>query len=115
MWIESQGCEPASLETVLRKSKVVFVVAGVTSENQGFLGAHEFSMMPEGAALVLVSRAGVVDFDAMLEWFPVAFHEPYYASYLREDFDRLFAPGFKPLGASPAYFSKVLSYRREVL
>jgi ubiquinone/menaquinone biosynthesis C-methylase UbiE len=55
------------------------------------------------------------DYDAMLEWFPVAFHEPYYASYLREDFDRLFAPSFKPLGASPAYFSKVLSYRREVL
>jgi ubiquinone/menaquinone biosynthesis C-methylase UbiE len=55
------------------------------------------------------------DYDAMLEWFPVAFHEPYYASYLREDFDRLFAPGFKPLGASSAYFSKVLSYRRKVL
>jgi ubiquinone/menaquinone biosynthesis C-methylase UbiE len=54
------------------------------------------------------------DYDATLEWFPVAFHEPYYASYLREDFNRLFAPGFKPLGASPAYFSKVLSYRREV-
>jgi phosphoglycerate dehydrogenase-like enzyme len=68
MWIESTGCEPASLETVLRKSKVVFVVAGVTSENQGFLGAEEFSMMPEGAALVLVSRAGVVDFDAMLDF-----------------------------------------------
>jgi len=55
------------------------------------------------------------DYDATLEWFPVAFHEPYYASYLREDIDRLFEPGFKPLGASPAYFSKVLSYRREVL
>ena len=68
MWIESQGCEAASLETVLRKSKVVFVVAGVTSENQGFLGANEFSMMPESAALVLVSRAGVVDFDAMLDF-----------------------------------------------
>ncbi|MEJ0004214.1 MAG: hydroxyacid dehydrogenase [Pararobbsia sp.] len=68
MWLESQGCEPASLETVLRHSQVVFVVAGVTSENQGFLGAHEFSMMREGAALVLVSRAGVVDFDAMLDF-----------------------------------------------
>jgi ubiquinone/menaquinone biosynthesis C-methylase UbiE len=55
------------------------------------------------------------DYDATLEWFPVAFHEPYYASYLREDLDRLFGTGFKPLGASPAYFSKVLSYRREVL
>ncbi|CAM2156143.1 Formate dehydrogenase, mitochondrial [Pararobbsia alpina] len=68
MWLESIGCEPASLETVLRESQVVFVVAGVTSENQGFLGADEFSMMREGAALVLVSRAGVVDFEAMMDF-----------------------------------------------
>jgi ubiquinone/menaquinone biosynthesis C-methylase UbiE len=55
------------------------------------------------------------DYDAMLDWFPVAFHEPYYASYLREDISRLLGPGFRPLGASPAYFSKVLSYSRKVL
>ena len=52
------------------------------------------------------------DYDAMLEWFPVAFHEPYYASYLREDLDRLFGPGFSPVHQAPAYVSKVLSYRR---
>jgi ubiquinone/menaquinone biosynthesis C-methylase UbiE len=53
------------------------------------------------------------DYDGSLEWFPLAFHEPYYASYLREDFDRLFALGLSPAGRTPAYFSKVLSYRRE--
>jgi ubiquinone/menaquinone biosynthesis C-methylase UbiE len=52
------------------------------------------------------------DYDAMLDWFPVAFHEPYYASYLREDLNRLFGPGLQAIGATPAYFSKVLSYRR---
>jgi ubiquinone/menaquinone biosynthesis C-methylase UbiE len=53
------------------------------------------------------------DYDAMLELFPLAFHEPYYASYLREDLDRLWSPGFT-LGAQLlAYFSKVLSYRRD--
>ncbi len=36
------------------------------------------------------------DYDAMLDYFPVAFHEPYYASYLREDLDRLWSPGFTP-------------------
>jgi ubiquinone/menaquinone biosynthesis C-methylase UbiE len=51
------------------------------------------------------------DYDAMLDWFPVAFHEPYYASYLREDLDRLFGPGFSRKAQIPAYFSKVLSYR----
>ncbi len=52
------------------------------------------------------------DYDAMLDYFPAAFHEPYYASYLREDLDRLISPGFTPAEHVPAYFSKVLSYRR---
>jgi ubiquinone/menaquinone biosynthesis C-methylase UbiE len=52
------------------------------------------------------------DYDAMLDWFPVAFHEPYYASYLREDLGRLFGPELQPLGGAPAYLSKVQSYRR---
>ena len=52
------------------------------------------------------------DYDTMLDYFPVAFHEPYYASYLREDLDRLWSPGFTPDQRVPAYFSKVLSYRR---
>ena len=52
------------------------------------------------------------DYDAMLDCFPIAFHEPYYASYLREDLDRLWSPGFTPDQRVPAYFSKVLSYRR---
>jgi ubiquinone/menaquinone biosynthesis C-methylase UbiE len=52
------------------------------------------------------------DYDAMLDWFPAAFHEPYYASYLREDLGRLFGPGFVPDLQIPAYFSKVLSFRR---
>jgi ubiquinone/menaquinone biosynthesis C-methylase UbiE len=53
------------------------------------------------------------DYDATLELFPVAFHEPYYASYLRENLDRLWSPGFTPGERLPAYFSKVLAYRRD--
>ncbi|MBV8507750.1 MAG: class I SAM-dependent methyltransferase [Alphaproteobacteria bacterium] len=52
------------------------------------------------------------DYDGTLELFPVAFHEPYYESYLREDLDRLWSPGFTPGERIPAYFSKVVSYRR---
>ena len=54
------------------------------------------------------------DYDTMLDYFPVAFHEPYYASYLREDLERMWSPGFTPGQRVPAYFSKVLSYRREL-
>ena len=53
------------------------------------------------------------DYDSMLEYFPAAFHEPYYASYLKEDLDRLWRPGFAAGERVPAYFSKVLTWRRE--
>ena len=67
-YLRMLGCETASLDEVFRLSRVIFVVAGVTSENQGFLGSHQFSQMQPGAALVLVSRTAVVDFDAMVDF-----------------------------------------------
>jgi phosphoglycerate dehydrogenase-like enzyme len=67
-YIQTMGCDPASLEEVLRRSRLVIVVAGVTSQNQGFLGEKQFAMMQKGSGVVLVSRAAVVDFDAMLDF-----------------------------------------------
>ena len=67
-YVRALGCEVASLDKVLKRSRLVFVVAGVTSENQGFLGAKQFGLMQRGAALVLVSRAAIVDFDALLDF-----------------------------------------------
>lgn len=65
--IAEAGAEPAPLDRVLRDSDVVFVVAGVTSENRGFLDAAAFASMREGAAFILLSRADVVDFAALLD------------------------------------------------
>ncbi|MFZ2005842.1 MAG: class I SAM-dependent methyltransferase [Stellaceae bacterium] len=72
-------------------------------------------LKPEGKLVYIDSlqTGDEPDYDAMLDWFPVAFHEPYYASYLKEDLARLFGPGLQPIGATPAYLSKVSSYRRE--
>ena len=67
-YVRALGCEAASLDEVFRRSRLVFIVAGVTSQNQGFLGAQQFAAMQRGSALVLVSRAAVVDFDAMLDF-----------------------------------------------
>lgn len=61
------GAESSTLETVLQDSDVVFVMAGVTSENKGFLGAEAFASMRKGAAFILLSRADVVDFDALVD------------------------------------------------
>jgi len=71
-------------------------------------------LKPSGMLIFVDSlqTGDVPDYDAMLDYFPVAFHEPYYASYLREDLDRLWSPGFEAGERSPAYFSKVVSYRR---
>lgn len=51
---------------MLSISDFVFVVAAVTSENEGFLAAEAFAKMRPGAAFILLSRAGVVDFDALI-------------------------------------------------
>lgn len=64
--LRDHGVEPASLETVLAESDFVFVVAAVTSENQGFLDARAFATMRAGAAFILLSRASVVDFDDLM-------------------------------------------------
>ncbi len=60
-------CAPAPLDDLLSTSRVVFVFAGVTSENQAMIGAREFALMREGTAFLLMSRAAVVDFTAMLD------------------------------------------------
>ena len=61
------GVQPAGLSDVLSTSDFLFVLATVTTENQGYLGAREFSMMRKGAAFILLSRAEVVDFDALMD------------------------------------------------
>lgn len=64
--LAENGVVPASLDEVLSTSDFVFVVASVTSDNEGFLGADAFARMRKGAAFILLSRAGVVDFDALM-------------------------------------------------
>ncbi|WP_119681223.1 class I SAM-dependent methyltransferase [Indioceanicola profundi] len=53
-------------------------------------------------------------FDALLRLFPVAFHEPYYADYIRQDLRPLFTRhGLEPLGAPDLPFmSKVMAFRK---
>ncbi|MCQ4631244.1 hydroxyacid dehydrogenase [Shinella sp. CPCC 100929] len=64
--LREAGVEPASLSEVLAMSDFVFVVASVTSENKGFLGAEAFASMRKGAGFILLSRADVVDFPALM-------------------------------------------------
>ena len=64
--IRREGAEPAALDHVLQASRVVFVFASATAENAQFIGVRELGLIPDGGALLLMSRAGVVDFEALL-------------------------------------------------
>lgn len=65
-YLREFGVIPASLDEVLRASRVVFILAGVTAENRGMIGEQELALMRHGAALVLLSRADVVDWSALM-------------------------------------------------
>jgi phosphoglycerate dehydrogenase-like enzyme len=58
---------PASLEDCFRKAEVVFILAATTSENSGQIDSRFFSLMKPGSIVVLVSRAGIVNFDHLLD------------------------------------------------
>ena len=60
--IREADCQPSGLDELLSTCRVIFVMASVTSENQGFLGRREFELIQPGSAFLLMSRAAVVDF-----------------------------------------------------
>jgi len=65
--IIEQGCIPTTLEDVLEKSRYIFVMAGVTKYNQGFLSREKLSLIKKNSFFILISRAAVVDFDALCD------------------------------------------------
>jgi phosphoglycerate dehydrogenase-like enzyme len=71
-WIHSNvlramDVEPVGFDELFKRSRVLFILAATTTENQGAVGAAQFSAMQPGSVVVLTSRAGMVNFDAMLD------------------------------------------------
>ncbi len=66
-YLRDFGLTPTTFVDVLKTSRVIFVLAGVTQENRGMIGAREFASMPDGTAFILLSRADVVDWPAFLD------------------------------------------------
>jgi ubiquinone/menaquinone biosynthesis C-methylase UbiE len=72
-------------------------------------------LLPGGVAILVdsIQLGDVPDYDALVEFFPQAFHEPYYAQYAREDLAALFAAaGLRLEESRIAYFAKVLTLRK---
>jgi phosphoglycerate dehydrogenase-like enzyme len=66
-YLQTQGVTPASLETLLETAKIIFVLAVPSRANRALLNRELLSRIQPGAVLVLISRAHLVDFDALTE------------------------------------------------
>ena len=64
--LREHGVLPTGLAETVAKSTFLFVLATVTEESRHLLDAELLATVPQGARLVLVSRAPVVDYDALL-------------------------------------------------
>jgi phosphoglycerate dehydrogenase-like enzyme len=66
-FLRTQGVTPVDLQTLLQTSRVIFVLAVPSAENRALLSRERLETIAPGAALILVSRAHLVDFDALTE------------------------------------------------
>ena len=58
---------PASLDECFARARVVFLLAAVTNENAGQIGARQFASMAKGSVVILASRAALVNFPELLD------------------------------------------------
>ncbi|WP_425403450.1 class I SAM-dependent methyltransferase [Hwanghaeella sp.] len=69
-----------------------------------------------GGLLVFIDSIQTGDhppYDALLQRFPMAFHEPYYTNYLEDDLSAVFEDaGFEVASIDRAFFSRVMVLRR---
>lgn len=66
-YLRNRGVTPVELDELLITSKVIFVLAAPSHENRALLSREKLALIQPGAVLILVSRAHVVDFDALTE------------------------------------------------
>jgi phosphoglycerate dehydrogenase-like enzyme len=65
--VRDLGAEPVGLDELFGRSRVVFVLAAVTTENRGVVGRRQLESMEPGSVVVLVARSPLVDWDALLD------------------------------------------------
>ena len=66
-YLRAERVEPTSLGQLLETSRLIFVLATPTSENRALLSRELLELVQPDAVLVLVSRAHVVDFEALTD------------------------------------------------
>ena len=66
-YLREQGVTPVDLETLLATSRIIFVLAVPSTSNKALLDREKLSLIRPDAVFILLSRAHVVDFDALTE------------------------------------------------
>ncbi|MXX25793.1 MAG: dehydrogenase [Caldilineaceae bacterium SB0668_bin_21] len=66
-YLRRQGVTPVPLEELMETSQFIFVLAVPSDENRALLDRDLLECIRPDAALILVSRAHLVDFDALTE------------------------------------------------
>ncbi len=66
-YLAKQGVEPVDLASLLARAEVIYVLAIPSAENRALLDRSHLERIQPGAVLVLISRAHLVDFDALTE------------------------------------------------
>ena len=66
-YIESHGVISSSLDNILSMNQFIFILAGVTSENKGFINKEKLELIKKDSSVILVSRAEVLDFNRFIE------------------------------------------------
>ncbi len=74
------------------------------------------ALRPGGLLLFMdsIQHGDRADYDPLLDRFPQAMHEPYYADYIRDDLSGLFAQaGFEIVAEERAFFARMMVLRRK--
>ena len=66
-YLQEEGMLPSTLDEVLASSRFLFLLAGVSVDNEGFLDAATLDRINPDAAVILASRAEIVDFPTLIE------------------------------------------------
>lgn len=66
-YLRTQGVTPVDLDTLLATSRFIFVLAVPGVANKALLSREKLSLIRPNAVFLLLSRAHVVDFDALTE------------------------------------------------
>jgi phosphoglycerate dehydrogenase-like enzyme len=66
-YLHRQRVEALSLDQLMATSQIIFVLAAPSTENQALLSRALLEQIQVGAVLVVISRAHMVDFDALTD------------------------------------------------